>query len=128
MLTVGAATRVFLAAGVTDLRKSFDGLWAIAEGRLESDPTSGHLFVFCNRRRDRIKVLYWDGSGAWVCTKRLEGGRFSWPEEQFGPRVTLSREELAMLLGGIELEASARRDWWRREAVENREKVPLNAC
>ena len=63
MLSPGPATKVFLACGVTDMRKSFDGLYALVKGKLDCDPLSGHLFVFCNRRRDRIKILYYDGGG-----------------------------------------------------------------
>lgn len=120
MFTLGRATRVYLAAGVTDLRKHFDGLYALVAGRLASDPLSGHLFVFCNRRRDRIKILVFDGSGLWVCAKRLEKGRFSWPQQEAeggnGAAITLSQEELSLLLGGIELGRARRKNWWRRES------------
>ena len=74
MIPLGAATRVYLAAGATDLRKSFEGLSGLVRHRLKEDPLSGHLFVFANRGRNRVKVLYWDGSGLWVCAKRLEQG------------------------------------------------------
>jgi len=83
------------------------------------DPLSGHLFVFCNGRRNRLKVLYWDGSGLWICSKRLEKGRFSWPvqgdEQDFGElsragRVRMSSEELTLLVSGIELSQSRRKD------------------
>jgi len=80
MFALGSATKVFLYAGATDMRKGFNGLTALAQHQLSQDPLSGHLFVFCNRLRDRIKVLFWDGSGLWVCAKRLEKGRFSWPD------------------------------------------------
>jgi IS66 Orf2 like protein len=63
MIGFGSATRVYLAAGATDMRKGFDGLFGIARDRLGMDPLSGHLFVYCNGRRNRLKVLYWDGSG-----------------------------------------------------------------
>ena len=76
MLTLPPSVKIFLAAGVTDLRKSFDGLSGLARGPLAQDPLSGHLFVFCNRKRDRLKVLYFDGSGLWVFAKRLEQGTF----------------------------------------------------
>ncbi len=81
MIGLGAATRIYLAAGVTDLRKSFDGLYGIVEELLELDPLSGALFVFCNRSHNRLKVLYWDGSGLCVLAKRLEKGTFRWPAE-----------------------------------------------
>lgn len=119
MIGFGLATRVYLAAGATDMRKGFDGLFGIARDRLGMDPLSGHLFVFCNGRRNRLKVLYWDGSGLWICSKRLEKGRFSWPvqgDEQ--GRVRLSSEELTLLVSGIELSQSRRKDWYRKEIVE----------
>ena len=72
MLTLPPSVRIYLAAGVTDLRKAFDGLSGLVRSALLEDPLSGHLFVFCNRRRDRLKVLYFDGSGLWVFAKRLE--------------------------------------------------------
>jgi transposase len=114
----GGATRVYLAAGPTDLRKSFDSLSALVAGPLGGDPSSGHLFVFCNRRRDRIKVLYWDRTGLWVLAKRLEGGRYWWPGAAAAgacPRVELSAARLAALLDGLDLSgARGRRGWYRR--------------
>lgn len=96
------------------MRKGFEGLVSMVRHRLEADPLSGHLFVFCNRRRSRIKILYWDGSGLWLCSKRLEKGTFSWPAHgQTGQRLSLSAQELTLLLGGIELEATRYKDWWR---------------
>ena len=71
--------RTKLAVKPVDMRKSFNGLWSEASEQLKEDPFSGALFVFTNKRRDRIKVLYWDGSGVWICAKRLEKGRFTWP-------------------------------------------------
>lgn len=117
MLNLGSATRVYLAAGVTDMRKGFEGLFALAKSFSGADPLSGHVFVFCNRTRDRIKVLYFDGSGLWVCAKRLEGGRFRWPERGQGSgTLTLSRAELTLLLEGIDLkETSKRPRWYRHE-------------
>ena len=116
MLTLGSATKVYLAAGPTDMRKSFDTLAALVKGQLQLDPLSGHLFVFCNRRRDRIKVLLFDQSGLWVCAKRLERGCFSWPDatqDRGHPAVTLSQQELALLLAGVDLCRTAQRKWWR---------------
>lgn len=77
MLNVSAATRVFVALAPADLRQSFNGLSAAVGRQLQQDPLSGHLFVFTNRGLNRVKVLYWDGSGLWVCAKRLEKGRFT---------------------------------------------------
>jgi transposase len=125
MIGFGLATRVYLAAGATDMRKGFDGLFGIARDRLGMDPLSGHLFVFCNGRRNRLKVLYWDGSGLWICSKRLEKGRFSWPAEgDEQGRVRMSSEELTLLVSGIELSRSGRKDWYRKEIVETGAEKP----
>ena len=127
MIGLGLATRVYLAAGATDMRKGFDGLFGIARDRLGIDPLSGHLFVFCNGRRNRLKVLYWDGSGLWICSKRLEKGRFSWPvqgDEQ--GRVRMSSEELTLLVSGIELSQSRRKDWYRQEMVGAGAEKPVD--
>lgn len=115
MFPLGGATRVYLAAGATDLRKSFDGLYGLVSSKLEADPNSGHLFVFCNATRSRIKVLHFDGSGLWICAKRLERGRFRWPAEATASRVSISAEELSMLLGGMDPAQTSRRKWWRAE-------------
>ena len=110
MLSPGPATKIFLACGVTDMRKSFDGLYALVAGTLQADPLSGHLFIFGNRRRDRIKVLFWDGSGLWVCAKRLEKGTFHWPRGD-SPRVELTQAQLNLLLGGLDLTNLRKRRW-----------------
>src|SRR4029077_6710546 len=78
---LGPATRIYLAVGSTDMRKGFEGLYGLVRDQLGLDPCSGHLCLFCNKERSRMKVLFWDGSGLWVCAKRLEKGRFSWPLE-----------------------------------------------
>jgi transposase len=119
MLALGAATRIYLAAGATDMRKGFDRLYALAKAGSGVDPRTGHVFVFCNRPRNRVKLLYFDGSGLWVCAKRLEGGRFRWPERgQAAGTMTVSRVELTLLLEGIDLkEARRRRQWYRGEAL-----------
>lgn len=120
MIGVGYATRIYLAVEPTDMRKSFEGLSGLVREKLREDPLSGHLFLFCNRLRTRLKVLYWDGNGLWVCAKRLERGRFSWPVSQSdlageGAAVTISQEDLSMLIGGIEMTQTKRKRWWRRE-------------
>jgi transposase len=116
MFGVGTATRVYLALGATDMRKGFEGLHGLVRQRLELDPLSGHLFLFCNRSRTRLKVLFWDGSGLWVCAKRLEKGRFSWPKvSEQAARAMINGEELSLLLGGIDLSKTRRRSWWRKE-------------
>lgn len=110
MLSFLASTRVFLAAGATDLRKSFDTLAGVVRASLGQDPVSGHLFVFTNRRRNRIKILFWDRSGWWLCSKRLEQGTFAWPASA-QPALELTAEELTLLLGGIDLEGTRKRNW-----------------
>lgn len=115
MLTCPPSVKIFLAPVGTDMRKGFDGLTEAARDVIGRDPLSGHLFVFTNRRRNRVKILFWDGSGLWVCAKRLEKGTFAWPEVEVGrSSVELRSEELALLLGGLDLRQVARRDWWRR--------------
>src|ERR1700752_235347 len=123
MLGFGSATRVYVAIGATDMRKGFEGLFGIVRDRLMIDPLSGHVFVFCNARKNRLKVLYWDGSGLWICSKRLEKGRFSWPAQGDDQgRVRMSSEELTLLVGGIELSRSRKKEWYRKEMVEKSEE------
>ena len=118
MFGLGAATRIYVAVGSTDMRKGFEGLYGLVRDQLGLDPLSGHFCLFCNKGRNRLKVLYWDGSGLWICAKRLERGRFSWPSEgEQSARVTLSQEELSLLLGGIDLTQTRRKNWYRKEAA-----------
>ena len=114
MFGFGPVTRIYLAAGATDMRKGFEGLYGMARDRLCCEPLSGHVFVFSNARRNRLKLLFWDGSGLWVCAKRLEKGCFRWPEAAGGQaKVVLTHEELALLLGGIDLTQTRHRRWYR---------------
>jgi transposase len=123
------ATRIYLAVGATDLRKGFEGLNRLVRDRLLCEPTSGHLFLFSNARRNRIKVLYWDGSGLWICTKRLEKGCFSWPrEDEQAVRVTVSQEELSLVLGGIDLTQTRRKNWYRKELEYSEEVGEKAGC
>lgn len=110
MLSLSPATRVFVALSPVDMRRSFNGLYAHVQTVLQEDPVSGHLFVFTNRLRNRVKILYWDGSGLWVCAKRLERGTFGWPTGE-GASRTVRPEELQLLLHGIE--GRPRRHWYR---------------
>ena len=103
MLTIPPSVRVYLGAGATDMRKAIDGLRALVRDALAEDPFSGHLFVFANRRRDRIKILVWDGTGFWVFFKRLEQGTFSWPEAQDRAVVTMTARDLTLMLEGVDL-------------------------
>jgi transposase len=111
MLSLSPATRIFVAVEPVDMRKSFNGLSAAVETVLAQDPLSGHLFLFTNRRHNRVKALYWDGTGLVVYAKRLEGGRFGWPTGK-GASHTLRPEELTLLLHG--LEGRSRPHWYRR--------------
>jgi transposase len=87
----------------------------LVRDQLGADPFSGHLFLFSNRTRTRLKALVWDGSGLWVCAKRLEKGRFRWPEVSEKQRsVTMRAEELAMLVNGLDLKQTQPRQWYRR--------------
>jgi transposase len=104
MIGVPANTKVWLACGMTDMRKGFDGLAALVQLSLHEDPFSGQLFVFRGRRGDRVKILWWDGDGLCLFAKRLERGRFVWPRATDGT-VHLTQAQLSMLLEGID---------WRR--------------
>lgn len=108
--------RVYLACGHTDMRKSINGLSAIVEGSFKLDPFSDALFVFCNRNRDRLKILEWDGDGFWLYFKRLEKGKFRWPSVGETETMTLSSEELSVLLGGAKIELKLQ----RKEVLERR--------
>jgi transposase len=101
MLSLSPATRVFLALKPIDGRKSFNALSVLVKETLQQEPTSGFLFVFVNKARNRLKVLFWDGSGLVLCTKRLEAGRFAAPVGQ-GQSRCLRPEELTLLIHGIE--------------------------
>ncbi len=117
MLTLGRGGRVFLVAGPTDMRKSFDGLGGVVREALRSDPMSGDLFVFCNARGNRLKILFVDESGVWVCAKRLDRGTFAWPDAATDDRrVEMRIEELSLLLGGIDAGELKPRRWKRRRA------------
>ena len=106
MIAPPVGAHIWIAAGVTDLRRGFDGLATLAQSALTQDPFSGHVFVFRGRRGDIIKLLWWDGQGLCLFAKRLERGRFVWPKAERGS-VALTRAQLSMLLEGID---------WRRPA------------
>jgi len=101
MIGVPTGTRVWLAAGLTDMRRGFDGLAALVQSALTQDPFSGHVFVFRGKRGDIIKLLWWDGQGMCLFAKRLEKGRFIWPQADSGS-VALTPAQLSMLLEGID--------------------------
>ncbi len=102
MLSEASAERVYLASGSTDLRKSIDGLAALVKEVFQLDPFSSSLFVFCNRKRDKLKILQWQHNGFWLHYRRLERGRFQWIDENTGP-LNISRRELRWLMDGLSL-------------------------
>jgi transposase len=114
MMGLPAGTRVWLAAGVTDMRRGFDGLAALVQSKLTQDPFSGHVFVFRGRKGDRVKVLWWSGDGLCLLAKRLEHGHFVWPSAESGS-VNLTPAQLSMLLEGI--------DWRRPQRTQRPMRV-----
>ena len=119
MLGLGAATRIFVATGKTDMRLGYNGRHALVVGKLQQNPQSGHLFLFSNSRRDRMKILSFDSYSLWVCARRMEQGRLHWPVSEDGC-VQLTREEFALLIGGIDLTATTKRKWYRKPIVEDK--------
>jgi transposase len=119
MITLPASVKVHVCVAPTDMRKGFDGLCGLAEHVLKQDPLSGHLFVFRNRSRDRLKVMYWDNDGLAIWYKRLERGRFQLPTDlkpydPSQPAVEISVTDLSLLLGGIDLSSVKRRRRYQR--------------
>lgn len=106
MLSSTNPQRVYLALGATDMRKSIDGLAAIVSLQFKLDPFSDCFFVFCNKGRDRLKILHWDHNGFWLYYRRLEKGRFRWPKAEGKGPLAISRRELGWLLDGLTLEQS----------------------
>ncbi len=117
MLSFPGSLKIYVALEPCDLRKSFNALHAVVCEKLKEDPQSGALFVFANKRRNRIKILYFDGTGLWVLAKRLEAGTFSWPRPGRADQVKLrlTPEALGMLTDGIELRDGCRRAWYERD-------------
>jgi transposase len=101
--------QIYLACGATDMRKSIDALTLLVQANFEMDPYTDALFVFCNRSRNRIKILEWDGDGFWVHFKRLEKGRFTWPSDEGSDTMNLTDIELEILLGGTKLISKLKR-------------------
>lgn len=117
MLNLGsAALKIFLALEPCDMRKSFNGLFELAQRHHDSTPGRDSLFVFTNKNRNRIKLLYFDGTGLWVAAKRLEKGRFSWPvpSEPGQRRIKLHTEALQLLLDGVDLRGATLKPWYER--------------
>lgn len=115
MIHLPSSVRVYLCLTACDMRKSFDGLHALVRDHLELDPFAGHLFVFASRRRDRVKILYWDRDGFAIWTKRLEEGTYAVPfGEVDGRRREITVEELGAILSGIDLNRATRRPRYQR--------------
>jgi len=116
MLSFSGSLKVFVALEACDMRKGFNGLYAAVTERLGEGPKGGALFVFTNRRRTRLKILCWDGTGLWVLTKRLEEGTFSWPRhvEPHTTKLALTPQALALLTDGVDLRGAKLRPWYQR--------------
>ena len=110
MLNLTAATRILIALEPVDMRQSFNGLYTRVQTVLQEEPRTGHLFVFTNKLRNRLKILFYDGSGLWVCAKKLDSGTFGWPVGP-GASARLRPEELSLLINGME--GKPRRNWHR---------------
>lgn len=116
MLSFPGTLKVYLAVEAVDCRKSFNGLYGLALNELKEDPLSGSLFVFSNRARNRLKILYFDGTGLWVFAKRLEKGTFSWPKGVDSKnKLSLQPEALNLLLSGIDMKDGCLRPWYQRD-------------
>ena len=115
MLSFPGSLRVFVAVEPCDMRKGYEGLSALAGEVLGEDVKSGAIFVFGNRRRTRLKILYFDGTGLWLMSKRLEVGTFSWPKAEGEAKLQLRAEALAMLTDGIDLRGAKMRPWYERQ-------------
>ncbi len=118
MLSFSGSLKVFVALEACDMRKGFNGLHGLITEKLREDPRSGALFVFTNRRRSRLKILCWDGTGLWVLTKRLEEGTFSWPRDVAPDqtKLLLSPQALALLTDGVDLRGAKLRPWYERQS------------
>jgi len=117
MLSFTGSLKVWVALEACDMRKGYNGLATLVGQRFEMEAQSGALYVFTNRSRTRLKILYWDGTGLWVMGKRLERGRFSWPKATDGKQIKLRMrpEALAMLTDGIELRGARLKPWYERD-------------
>jgi transposase len=104
MLNETVVDHVYLARGITDLRKSIDGLAVLVKEEFDLDPFSSNLFVFCNKQRDKLKILYWDQNGFWLYYRRLERGKFHWPSNDSTVPLKVTRRQLRWLLDGLSLE------------------------
>lgn len=123
MFTLAGTARIWLATGVTDMRRGFNGLHALIAHQLGRPPLNGDLYIFANRRRDLLKVFFFDSGGIWICAKRLERGTYRWPRPGAADRggrdvlVTFRAAELQLLLSGIDLRQTRARGWWQPGAA-----------
>jgi transposase len=118
MIHLPASVRVYVCLSPCDMRRSFDGLHALVRDHLQLDAFAGHLYLFANKRRDRLKLLYWDRDGFAIWAKRWEAGSYVIPAAESGSRrMEITTEELAALLSGIDLSTAARRKRYRRAAA-----------
>jgi transposase len=117
MLSFSGSLKVFVALEPIDMRKGFEGLYAAVSEKLQADVKSGALFVFTNNKRTRLKVLYFDGTGLWLMTKRLEKGTFCWPRaaESGQTKLQLAPEAFALLTDGIDMHKATMRPWYERD-------------
>lgn len=117
MLSFTSRLKVWVCLDPCDMRKSFNGLWQVAEEQLGIDPRQGALIIFTNKKRNRLKLLYWDGTGVWVLAKRLEEGTFSWPSpSQSGQKkLRLNTQALGLIMDGVDLRGPRLRPWYERE-------------
>jgi transposase len=124
MLSFTGSLRIYVAVEPCDMRKGYEGLTGWVTTALQKDLRGGALFVFSNRRRTRLKVLYFDGTGIWLMTKRLEEGTFSWPQGE-QKVIALRPEAFAMLTDGVDLKRGRLRPWYDREERENTSEKAL---
>lgn len=119
MLRMTPSCNVYLALGPTDLRNNIDGLALMVERQFRLDPFSNSLFVFCNRKRDKLKILFWDKNGFWLYYRRLEGGHFDWPQSEPGKRtVGITEQQLSWILDGLSMcEKKAHQEVLKRKLI-----------
>lgn len=119
MLRMTPSCNVYLALGVTDLRNNIDGLALMVERQFRLDPFSNSLFVFCNRKRDKLKILFWDKNGFWLYYRRLESGHFEWPQSEPGKRtVGITEQQLSWILDGLSMcEEKAHQEVLKRKLI-----------
>jgi len=117
VIALPASVRVYVCTSPCDMRRGFDGLHALVREAMQLDAFAGHLFVFANRRRDRVKILYWDRDGFAVWAKRLEEGTYAMPFEEGQQRKEITAAELGALLSGIDLSQATRRKRYQRKAA-----------